>query len=139
MASLRDGGQPFGFGVELHRRDELNLPGPRPLSPPQRLMLAVLEDAARVLEKYVDEHSPQGQELYAEAHDWVLASDHSWPFSFVNVCDALGLEVTYIRRGLIGPPAGTSTPTPDMPLSRSARDDADRRERFRSLAARSAG
>lgn len=53
--------------------------------PERRLMLAVLLDAL---------HRPS-------ARAWLASEDRSWPFSFASICDALGLESTYLRRRLL--------------------------------------
>jgi hypothetical protein len=60
-------------------------------------MRAVLEDAVHCFQK------TQGSEaarLAKEAARWFFADDQRWPFSFVNVCAALGLSAEYIRLGL---------------------------------------
>jgi hypothetical protein len=57
------------------------------------LMLAVLEDAIRCLD------SPRGR-LAREAHDWILADDDGWPFSFVRIAEALGVEAQRLRAAI---------------------------------------
>ena len=44
----------------------------------RRLMVAVLEDADA----------------------WIESDDKSWIFSFENICDVLGIDATYLRKGL---------------------------------------
>jgi hypothetical protein len=61
------------------------------LQPEKRLMLAVLEDAVGLYTRV-----PQAPETEA----WVQADDRSWPYSFVNLCDALGLDRTAVRGAL---------------------------------------
>src|SRR5207237_10741268 len=39
--------------------------------------------------------------LAVEAREWIETVDSRWPFSFENVCDGLGLEVTNLRRRLL--------------------------------------
>ena len=63
----------------------------------RRLMRAVLKDALAVLFKYDATQDRRGQRLLAEAQHWLESDDTDWPFSFVNVCDALGLEPSCVR------------------------------------------
>ena len=66
----------------------------------KRLMLAVLEEAVGTYQKYVGSHDRNGGKLFEEAEDWFLSDEVDWPFSFVNICHTLGLEVDYFRSGL---------------------------------------
>ena len=43
---------------------------------------------------------PRGRRLFAEAREWVAEDDTCWPFSFVNICDALELSVTRVRSSI---------------------------------------
>jgi len=61
--------------------------------PEKRLMLAVLLDAI------VHLHRP-GSAGAAEAGRWILSESRS-PFTFINICEALGIEATYLTRGLL--------------------------------------
>ena len=63
-------------------------------------LLAVLEDAVGTFQKHVQSTDRRGVELFAETEEWFASDDTEWPFSFVNTCNALGLEVAYLRRGL---------------------------------------
>jgi hypothetical protein len=64
------------------------------LQPEKRLMLAVLEHAVWQLL-----HRPSdGQVVEVEA--WIASEAVDWPFSFLNVCQALGLDAGCIRDGL---------------------------------------
>ena len=63
----------------------------------RRLMRAVLKDALAVLFKYEATQDRRGLRLLAEAQHWLESDDADWPFSFVNVCDALGLEPSCVR------------------------------------------
>jgi len=31
---------------------------------------------------------------------WFYGEDRSWPFSFLNICEALGLDPAFVRKGL---------------------------------------
>jgi hypothetical protein len=70
------------------------------LQPEKRLMLAVLEDAVGTFQKCVTAPGRRGQRLFAEAEEWFASDATDWPFGFQNVCQALGLEPSYIRAGL---------------------------------------
>jgi hypothetical protein len=38
--------------------------------------------------------------LVREIRDWVFADDPEWPFSFVNACAAVGVDVVRLRHEL---------------------------------------
>jgi hypothetical protein len=66
----------------------------------QRLMAAILEDAVFT---YCVPHAARsrgGSRAVREAREWIDSTDRSWLFSFERVCDALGLDVQFIRRGV---------------------------------------
>jgi len=71
--------------------------GDGPAPGERRLMRAVLKDALAVLFKYEGTQDRRGQRLLAETRHWLESDDADWPFSFVNVCDALGLEPSCVR------------------------------------------
>jgi hypothetical protein len=66
----------------------------------RRLMLAVLKDAIGILVKHRDASEHCARVLYCETAAWVLSDDTEWPFSFVNVCEAIGFSPSCVRRGL---------------------------------------
>jgi hypothetical protein len=49
---------------------------------------------------------PKGWRLYRDAYRWVASNDRRWPYSFLNVCDVLGLSPGRLRAALLdaGPP-----------------------------------
>lgn len=67
----------------------------------RRLMVAILEDAVDCFQKYLGATDNRSRHLGAEAEKWFLSDDESWPFSFVNVCQALDLHPGFLRRGLL--------------------------------------
>lgn len=67
--------------------------------PETALMYAVLEDAFLCFHKQF-EMEQRFIQLAREAEDWFFSDDSRWLFSFVSVCDALGLEQEHIRKGL---------------------------------------
>lgn len=65
------------------------------------LMLAVLEDGIRCFQQHrIDRTRHDQTKLGLEARDWIASDDEDWPFSFVNCCEALGIEPTALRRSL---------------------------------------
>lgn len=74
---------------------------PRPLPESERrLRLAILEDALRYYHQYRDATDRRSRALYEDAAEWFTSADRSEAFAFENVCDALGLDAAFIRRGL---------------------------------------
>ena len=65
-----------------------------------RLMFAVLEDAVQSFKRYVAEPGTRARRLFTETAAWFADDDRTSPFSFVSICDALGLEPSYLRAGL---------------------------------------
>jgi hypothetical protein len=69
---------------------------PSALPPENRLMLAVLEEALLDLRRNVGARTPRAR-LADEVDTWFAADDEGWPCSFLNVCQALGLDVSAVR------------------------------------------
>jgi hypothetical protein len=67
----------------------------------RRLMLAILEDAVDCFQKYAMAKDGRTRQLFADAEQWFLSDDRRWPFSFVNVCEALEIQPQFLRRGLL--------------------------------------
>lgn len=65
------------------------------------LAKGVLDQAAKDLRKFRVSYEPLGRELYRDAYSWVMSNDLSWPYSFVNVCEALGLSTEVVRAELL--------------------------------------
>jgi hypothetical protein len=70
-------------------------------SGPRALMLAVLVDAVRCIENGRWQHRFGARRLAAEAEAWVRSDRADWPFSFLNICEALGIDVDAMRRRLV--------------------------------------
>ena len=81
-------------------------------SPEIRLVVAVLEDAVRVVTQDPSGLRGRGLGEFLEARTWLLDDDREWPFAFANVCDLLGLDVTAVRQ--------------QLPLSEACSDDLPR-------------
>jgi hypothetical protein len=74
--------------------------------PHRRLMAAVLQtvvDDCRdgsIFRRAVEKGGPSDVRDVRRAVAYVSSKDRSWPFSFENLCDALGLSATQLRREL---------------------------------------
>jgi hypothetical protein len=68
--------------------------------PEARLMLAILDDALATYRKEVGRPGLKHRRAAVEAEEWLFSDDVRWPFSFVNVCHTLGIEVGWIRARL---------------------------------------
>lgn len=64
------------------------------------LMYAVLDDAINCFQKQFAMRGRLAQRLAREAEEWLFSNDRSWPFSFVNICEALGVDPEHLRLGL---------------------------------------
>jgi hypothetical protein len=73
----------------------------RPLSPERELMVAILEEAVADYQRCWKARDKKGMERFADAQAWILESDSEWIFSFINCCEALGIEPDYLRQGLL--------------------------------------
>jgi len=65
------------------------------------LMLAVLEEAVRCIERGRRRRHPRIRKLAAEAEVWVRSDSREWPFAFGSICDVLGLDVDAARARLL--------------------------------------
>jgi len=65
-----------------------------------RLVVAILQDAIECFQKHLRARDPKARQLFADAEAWINSDDRQWAFSFANVCDLLGLNAEYLRRGL---------------------------------------
>ena len=63
-------------------------------SPEKRLMFAVLLDAVISLQR------PNSVGA-TEAELWIRNDDDATPFSFQSICEALGIEASFLARGLL--------------------------------------
>jgi hypothetical protein len=66
----------------------------------RRLMMAVLQDALDCFRKHAFSQDQRSRQIFRDAQDWIFAADRQWCYSFENICDALGLDPDYVRRGL---------------------------------------
>lgn len=73
---------------------------PQKLSPEQGLMMAILEDAVRCIDKYRFQTGAHGRRIFLEAKHWLLASEPQWPYSFECICAALDLDAGAVLQRL---------------------------------------
>lgn len=64
------------------------------------LVGAVLREAIREYQRLAGLRTRRGERAFREIDRWFLADDRHWHFSFINLCEILNLEPTYIRTGL---------------------------------------
>ncbi len=70
------------------------------LEPEKKLLLAILEDAIACYQKYIFARDGKGKALFREAESWVGEKGNEAVFSFDSVCEMLGFDPEYLRRGL---------------------------------------
>jgi len=70
------------------------------LAPEKALALAVLEDAIHCFQQYSVARDRAGKQKFSEAENWIIRQGRDWVFTFDNVCEVLGLDPQYVRRGL---------------------------------------
>jgi hypothetical protein len=73
---------------------------PKRLAPEHRLMVAVLDDAVRCVEKYRFPTDARSRRLFHEAKQWLLAAEPHWPYSFECICAVLDLDANAVRHRL---------------------------------------
>jgi len=69
--------------------------------PERALLSALLFDGVQACVSYFIATSPEERTRYREAYNWVMVSDTDYAFSFICVCEALGINHEYLRLGLI--------------------------------------
>jgi hypothetical protein len=71
------------------------------LEPEKLLIAAILEDAVQEYRKYSRAHDADGKKRFREVEEWIMRGGNDWIFSFDSVCDLLGLDPDYVRRGML--------------------------------------
>jgi hypothetical protein len=79
---------------------QLVSPKPDAFLPEKRLMVAVFGVALAEYQKYADAKDVWTQRRFTAVEGWFASDDTRWPFSFVAICEALGLDVPSIRAGI---------------------------------------
>ena len=96
--SLFDMVEPDLITPEQHR-DQVR---PEPTDQPEiRLMLAVMEDAVATFQRYLQEPSRSNERIYQETRTWLESEDLEWPYSFANICEALGMKPELVREKML--------------------------------------
>ncbi len=72
----------------------------RSLQPAKRLMLAVLSDAIDLVLQRPAAANTRRAMLQRKAAEWIRSPEDGWLFSFVSVCENLGLEPGRLSAGL---------------------------------------
>ena len=70
------------------------------IRPVKKLMMAILEDALRCFQNNSDAKGGPRKRLFSEAEQWLIGEGGEGPFSFETVCETLGIEPQFLRRGL---------------------------------------
>ena len=68
--------------------------------PAKRLMVAVLERAVGEYKMYAARTDSRERRQFGEVEAWFASDDTGWPFSFVAICEELGLDAPSVRAGL---------------------------------------
>jgi hypothetical protein len=69
-------------------------------TPEKRLLLAVLEEAVGTYQRYAMMTDGRSRAVFAEVEAWFASEDVTRLYAFVPICEALGLDATYVRSGL---------------------------------------
>jgi hypothetical protein len=69
--------------------------------PVKSLMFAVLLDAVECFQEYALSRDEYENRLFRETEIWIFEENWEWPFSFVNICQALAIDPQYFRKGLL--------------------------------------
>jgi hypothetical protein len=69
--------------------------------PEVALAKGVLVQAKQDLRRFLAAEDRVGREIYADAYSWVVSDDLWWPYSFLNVCEVLGLAPDALREELL--------------------------------------
>ena len=68
--------------------------------PEKRLLLALLEGAVDDFQKYATASTGRGRRLFADVSAWFGSTSHDRFLDFESICDGLGLDPSFLRRGL---------------------------------------
>jgi len=73
----------------------------RMIEPEEQLMISVLEEGVADFQRFIFARDKKSARCFAEAESWILSDDNDWVFSFSNCCAVLGVEPSYLRKGLL--------------------------------------
>jgi hypothetical protein len=71
--------------------------GSASVEPIMRLMGGILADAVRTFQRNFEAKSPSRRQEFREARFWIFHDKTDGPFSFEDVCDALGIDPRRLR------------------------------------------
>jgi hypothetical protein len=94
-------------------------------APEKRLMIAVVRDAVRCIEKYRHARDILGRQRFLEETRWILTNDRARACTFARICEALDLDPDAVRRSLGLTAAGKE----DRPMRASSSRVTDLSER----------
>ena len=117
------GGISFGFAGGLVPVAILPLQfqlSSRAIPPARGLALAVLEQAVHDVRDQRFARTRSAQRIYWETYQWITADDREWPYSFANLCGALGLDVDAVRHCILDPTPSSGPPAAEAPLDRQS-------------------
>ena len=75
--------------------------GSASVEPVLRLMAAVLSDAMRCFQRNFAARHTHGRREFREAQFWIFEDKGTGPFSFEDVCDALGIDSGRLRASIV--------------------------------------
>src|SRR5262245_9059630 len=67
------------------------------LQPAKRLMLAILTDAVELVLQEPAPPATRRAFLQRKAAEWMACDDTRWVFSFLNICETLGIDAKRLR------------------------------------------
>jgi hypothetical protein len=68
--------------------------------PEHRLMIALVRDAMRCIERYRHARDLRGKRLFALESEWILSDETDGLYCFARVCETLDLDPDAVRRSL---------------------------------------
>jgi hypothetical protein len=71
------------------------------LIPEKRLMLAVLEDALWCFQENLRARDGKRKQLFDNVVSWFFETNGDRVFDFRNICNSLGFDADYLRKGLL--------------------------------------
>ena len=72
-----------------------------PSEPERALLFAVLSDAIETFRKFAFSKSARDRRLFCQAKEWLWDQEADYFFSCENICELMGLDPCYLRRGLL--------------------------------------
>jgi hypothetical protein len=77
--------------------EEIAVASDKVKQPEKALAAGVLRQAANDLRRFRESEDAVGREMYWDARSWFVSNDTKWPYSFLNVCELLGISAEDIR------------------------------------------